>query len=102
MATSIPIYEPLYQPGQIQNDPAFLPLDRLDNGRPEWREFGIYVDLYREGRHRGQALTGVMSPRFRLKTGKTGAEFISFIEANPGADVYIINPFPQYAYTSFN
>ena len=36
------------------------------------------------------------------KTGKTGREFIDFIQANPGYDVYFINPFPQNAYYTYN
>jgi hypothetical protein len=98
----IAIYEPLYLPGQRLVEPAFLPLRLPDNSRASWREFGIIVDMYRRGMHRDQALTGLLSPKFGTKTGITGSQFIAFIEANPGADVYFINPYPQLAYLTYN
>jgi hypothetical protein len=58
--------------------------------------------MYRTGLHRRQALTGLFSPRFRTKTKITGVEFIAFVEADPGADVYMINPNPHFAYLTYN
>jgi hypothetical protein len=84
----IAIYEPLDMPGQSLNDPAFRPLMIENNDWAEWREFHILVDMYRRGLHRQQSFTGLMSPKFRLKTKITGIQFIEFVGADTDADVF--------------
>jgi len=98
----IAIYEPLYRPGQTLVEHAFKPLLITDNSRSAWREFAILVDMYRRGLHRQHRFTGLFSPKFGLKTGLSGAQFISFVQANADAEVCFVNPFPQLAYISFN
>ncbi len=98
----IAIYEPLYAPGQKLVDPAFRPLVVENQLHAQWREFSILVDMYRRGMHRQQSFTGLMSPKFGLKTGISGTRFIDFVRANTEADVCFINPFPQLGYLSFN
>jgi hypothetical protein len=98
----IAIYEPLYLPGQSLNDPAFQPLTIENNDRAEWREFYILIDMYRRGLHRQQSFTGLMSPKFRLKTKITGIQFIDFVRANADADVCFVNAFAHLAYIFFN
>ena len=98
----IAIYEPLYRPGQKLAEPAFRPLRTDSNVHADWREFSLLVEMYRRGVHRQQSFTGLMSPKFRLKTGVGGAQFIEFVHANSEADVCFINPFPHIAYISFN
>jgi hypothetical protein len=98
----IAIYEPIYMPGQSLSEPAFQPLTIENSDRAEWREFYILVDMYRRGLHRQQLFTGLMSPKFRLKTKITGTQFIDFVRANADADVCFINPFAHLAYICFN
>jgi|SRR5579863_84384 len=98
----IAIYEPLYLSGQELVEPAFLPFRMESNTHADWREFSILVEMYRRDLHRQQRLTGLFSPKFKLKTGTEGAQFIDFVRANTDADVCFINPFPQLAYISFN
>ena len=62
------IYEPIYREGQQLSQPLFRPLP-IANDRPDWRELQIFVDMYRAGLHRQQALTGMLSPKFELKAG---------------------------------
>jgi hypothetical protein len=83
-------------------DPAFTPNDWRHNPFPEYREIGVFLHFYESGRYREAEYVGVVSKKFYQKTKISGQEFIQFIEANPGFDVYFINPFPQYAYYSFN
>ena len=52
--------------------------------------------MFRQGLHRKHDLTGLFSPKFRKKSRKTGAEFISLVNEHPGADVYMINPYPHH------
>ena len=98
----IAIYEPLYLPDQKLAEPAFRPLWTEGNAHADWREFYLLVEMYRRGFHRQQSFTGLMSPKFRLKTGVSGPQFIEFVDANSEADVCFINPFPYIAYLSFN
>lgn len=98
----IAIYEPLYKPGQSLNEPAFHPLATENGTHAEWREFYILVDMYRRGLHRQQLFTRLMSPKFRLKTGITGFQFLDFVSTNSDADVCFVNAFAQLAYISFN
>lgn len=98
----IAIYEPLYLSDQKLAEPAFRPLRTESNVHADWREFYLLVEMYRRGMHRQQSLTGLMSPKFGLKTGISGTQFIEFIDANSDADVCFINPFPHIAYLSFN
>lgn len=95
------LFEPLYRDGQTLTEAAFTPLTVV-NDRPDWREFPIYVDMLRRGLHRGSRFTGLISPKFGLKTKKTGAEFLAFIAAHAGADVCLVNPVPQNAYLDYN
>ena len=102
MSTTIGIFEPFYELNQSLSEPAFLPLVRESNLRPEWREFQILIEVYRSGKHLEHDYTGVFSPKFNLKCKISGEQFIEFVHANTGKDVYFINPFPQNAYCSFN
>jgi hypothetical protein len=100
---SVEIFQNYYQDGQQRRlDPAFQPNDGRRNANTHYRELGLFLRLYHSGLHGAADYTGIVSPRFGEKTGKTGQEFIDFVRNNPGHDVYFINPFPQNAYYSFN
>ncbi len=99
--TDIQIFEPIYAAGQELIEPAFKALP-IANERAPWREFAIMVDMYRAGLHRGSKLTGVLSPKFCVKTGLSGPDLIAFIEANPGHDVYLANSGAWAPYSNFN
>ena len=101
-APNIAIYEPLYLPGQQLTEPAFRPLRLESNAYADWREFRIFIDMYRRGLHREQQFTGLLSPKFGLKSGLSGQDFLAFIEANTDADVCFVNSFPYLAYISHN
>lgn len=100
---SIRIWQNFYKDGQdAEIDPAFIPNDGRRNARTDYREVALFLRLYHAGRHLEADYTGIVSPKFGEKTRLAGARFLSFIEANPGHDVYFVNPFPQNAYYSFN
>lgn len=83
-------------------DPAFVPNDWRHNPRSELREIDIFFDFFDKGRYKEADYLGVVSKKFNKKTKISGKRFIEFIQNNPGADVYFINPFPQNAYFSYN
>lgn len=75
-------------------DPAFVPFDNC--GVPdELLEFAVFENLAGSDRTDGATLWGALSWRFAEKTGMSGAELITAIEAAPGHDVYYCNPFPD-------
>lgn len=98
----VDIYEPLWKAGQTLRESAFLPLTLPDNRYAAWREFRILIDFFRRGAHRGAEMTGIFSPKFRLKSGITGTQFLDFARRQHGADVCFINVFPTLPYTSYN
>lgn len=102
MNTSVAIFEPIYARDQVQVEKSFLPLVVRDNSQAGWREFKLFVDMYRSGEHRRHGYTGIFSPKFSLKSKITGSDFVRFVRSQTEADVCFINPFPQIAYWSFN
>lgn len=98
----IAIYEPLYKPDQAIVEHFFLPIDFRENTRPSWREFHLYVEMYRRGLHQKHLMTGLFSPKFRLKTRMSGERFLDFVRSHQSFDVCFVNPFPQLAVISRN
>jgi len=77
-------------------DPAFTPHDNTANISPELREWAVWERFY-EGMKAGVLseeldLWGFVSWKFKEKTNLTGEQFVSWINANPGYDVYFVNP----------
>lgn len=99
----IKIFEPIYKPNQVLEEPEFTVYHHTSNEKfRDWRELRIHIEIYRKSIHKKQDYTGVFSPKFRLKTKLSGFEFISFVKNNPGYDLYFVNPFPQMKYLSYN
>jgi len=59
MSKTVAIFEPIYSQDQTLTCAEFLPLVRADNARPEWREFKILTDMYRNGEHLRHDYTGL-------------------------------------------
>lgn len=76
-------------------DPAFTPYDNTANENREFAEYHIFEKEYNTGKIADGALTGYVSWKFGDKTRLAGSSFLKFIVANPGYDVYFINPFPM-------
>jgi hypothetical protein len=81
--------------------PEALPL-RLPNAEPELREWQAIEHVYRQGLFRDSEFTGLLSPKFPLKTGVAFDEAVAFVRANPGYDAYLFDHGPQYRYYNFN
>jgi len=97
------MFQNFYAPGQeAKLDPAFVWQDVTQDGRKEYWEIALFVRMYHSGQYRKADYTGMVSPKFGEKTRITGADFLRFVERNPGYDVYFINPYPCEAYYSFN
>jgi hypothetical protein len=99
---TVHIYEPQWRPGQSMVAPEFLPLQLPDNRHADWREFRIFVDFWRRGGHKASDMTGIFSPKFQLKSGMSGASFVSFAQEQLGTDVCLINVFPGIPVYAYN
>ena len=76
-------------------DPAFLPYDNSGCPRPDEREFYVFRHEFARGSVAPNRFTGFVSWKFGEKTGLTGQQFLDFARANPGYDVYFVNPYPM-------
>ncbi len=76
-------------------DSSFIPYENLKNERPEWREFHIFRKEWLAGTMERHDFTGFFSWKFRQKARIDGDFLLNFARANPGADCYFINPFPD-------
>lgn len=101
MNLKIEIYESIYKKGQRTSCPELIAF-KSENEYPDWREFQIYLEMYRQKTWLENDFTGLFSPKFELKTHITVSDFIGFVENNADVDICYINPFPQIAYWSYN
>ena len=101
MVKKIKFHEVIYSRKQIpcldSSEPIFI-----KNQNPNWRELQAYVEIYRKKLYIEDELTGVLSPKFSIKSKIKVSEFINFIENSSNADVYFINPCPQNSLYSLN
>jgi hypothetical protein len=87
------IFQVYYKHEQLDSlDPSFTPYDNISNPRPELREWHAMEKIYEWNQQLNLDYWGVVSWRFHEKTGIKGSEFVDFIEANPGHELYFINP----------
>ena len=94
----------LFQNSYSANIPLIQGLENFihDNKAPLEREFPTYKFFYYEKIYLEADLTGILSPKFKEKTGLNGDQFKKIIKDNPGYDCYFINPFESDLYLFFN
>ena len=93
MSNSMRIFQLYYKPEQEEHlDPAFVPYNNTANPHPELREWYLWDKEYVNCLREGLDLWGFVSWKFKEKTGLDGQQFVDFIDANPGYDVYFVNP----------
>jgi hypothetical protein len=83
----LPEHFEVAQPSYVRN---------LDNtqGDPKFFEYTGFFNFYQSGGHRKSEISGIVSPVFEQKSLVGYQHVHDWISANPGYDVYIINPFP--------
>jgi hypothetical protein len=67
-------------------------LDNTDNPRPDLREWYVWDREYKNILKQKLDYWGFVSWKFKEKTSLTGEQVFKFINANPGYDVYLLNP----------
>ena len=93
MSTNTKIFQIYFKP-ELKNhcDPAFTPLDNIDNPRPDLREWYVWDKEHENILQQELDYWGFVSWKFKEKTNLTGEQAFNFINANPGNDVYLFNP----------
>ncbi|MFJ9533004.1 hypothetical protein [Herbaspirillum sp. NPDC101396] len=74
-------------------DPGFLAFEIRGNPRPDWREYWGIRGYFLEHVLEEDSHYGFFLPLFKTQTHLTAEKAFSFIEKNPGADVYTFSPF---------
>lgn len=88
------IFQIFYASAQrSQLDRAFTAYDNSKSEEAHLFEFGVLRNHYLKQKHKNR-LSGFVSWKFEMKSGISGQEFKSWIDGNPGYDLYFINPFP--------
>jgi hypothetical protein len=99
------IYQILYDDWLIDHcDPDFMIYDCRLNPEREKREIAHMLRFYDDVvcQTDRDDVFGLLSPKFARKARLPGHAFIDWIRANPGHDVYFVNPYPSVAYSTFN
>lgn len=72
-------------------DPVFIPLDNLDNPRPDWAEYWPIRNLFLSTPFSDDDYVGIFSPRFSEKTGVSGQFVLDAVQSGT-ADIYSFSP----------
>ena len=91
--TTCKLHQIYYSPESYKVlDPGFIALDN-SQGRQDWMEYWPIRQYFLNTPVDEDELVGFFSPRFFEKTGMTAADVKAHINANPGQDVYLFNPY---------
>jgi len=75
-------------------DAGFLPLNNMNNLRPDWREYWPIRNYLLANDLDENGLYGFFSPKFKAKTGLSSRECFDFINSHPSdVDVFSFSPF---------
>jgi len=76
------------------NDPGFLPLDNMENPRPDWREYWPIRSYLLNNQLDPDGYYGFFSPKFKDKTGLSAQDCHAFINNQSNdVDVFSFSPF---------
>jgi len=89
-------FELIYRPGQaLVLGKRFATFDVSDKNRTELRELTAFHSFAKSDLWSEYDSCGLFSPKFLQKSNITSDEYVEFIEANRGVDVYLFHPFPR-------
>lgn len=91
--SKINLYQIWYRDEHLQFlDPGMIPWDNRINQRPEWCEYWIMRNAWRDPVSKFDDLTGFFSWKYREKIDIDSGRISGFIRAHPGADCYLFSP----------
>lgn len=73
-------------------DPSFIPLDNIENARPDWCEYWSIRKVLLSQSFSDDTYLGFFSPRFFEKTAMSGSQVLEFVR-NSSADVISFSPY---------
>lgn len=89
------VFQIYFKPDQLhQLEPEFVPYDN-SLGDFAMLEYAVFRKLYKSEATQDAKLWGAVSWRFREKAMVNATDLFNIIEANPGYDLYFMNPEPQ-------
>jgi hypothetical protein len=92
---NIQIHQIYFRDSQIDKlAPEFIPYNNAGVADP-LLEVGVFRSLHQSERTQDADLWGAVSWKFADKSGISASQWLDFIQANPGHDVYFCNPNPE-------
>lgn len=92
---AVQVFQVFYRKEQLAAlDRAFLPFDNC-GVQDERLELAVFQRLADLAAVRGLQHWGVVSWRFHEKTSLTGRQLLAAVDAEPGVDLFYMNPFPE-------
>ncbi|HEX4880092.1 MAG TPA: hypothetical protein VFV39_09635 [Limnobacter sp.] len=89
------VFQIYFRPDQLhQLEPEFIPYDNA-LGDFSMLEYAVFRKLYQSDLTKDCKYWGALSWRFREKAMINATDLFNVIEANPGYDLYFMNPEPQ-------
>lgn len=86
------IYQIYYKPEHMEHlDSGFIPYDNTENLNPHLAEWPNYYKIWKDYKDGSDEYCGMVSWKFKEKSGLSSKQVYDFIEQNPGHDVYIFN-----------
>ncbi|MEL7004596.1 MAG: hypothetical protein AAFN93_17955 [Bacteroidota bacterium] len=98
----IRLYQTVYDEQSLKNKSPFCKPLVINNNRPYLFEYQGYEKMREDRLYKDCDYIGLFSPKFCQKTKISILDVLSWIEHNPGYDIYTFNPFPGYSYFFFN
>ena len=95
--THVTIFQPYLSEAQKKGiDPFFTPLNHMANPKPLWREYYLQQKIPILLEKNNADYIGIFSPKFEKKSLLSGCDVFNHIKKNPGYDIYLFHPSPQY------
>lgn len=93
MSANMKVYQIYYKNEQVPLlEKGFVPLDNTTNPHPQFQEWYLWDQQYQKCCDEGLDYWGFVSWKFRDKSNLSSDQFLDWINANPGYDVYLLNP----------
>jgi hypothetical protein len=101
---NLKIFQAYYHNDQLPYlDKEFLTLNNTANLDPRRREYPIFLQANTKAKELSLDYWGYVSWRWKQKLpGLTANDLLNLVSDNPGHDVYIFNPYAQYAVACIN
>jgi len=104
MKRNLFIYQIYYtKETQSKLDRGFIPLDNIENKRPDWREYWCIKNFFTKNKIIDDDFYGFFSPKLFERTGLLSDDIYDFINQNEeNIDIFLFNPIKKSSFVFFN